>query len=262
VSDVEPITIAIVNWNSHWMPKFWTRAETGCAALRRRGVDLIAAQELGTYDNARHLSHLMGWGGKRVTDDKNPQRDQTCVLHGGFVPVATGLIWNPEKIRAIQCGQGISYKDWSRNKWFTWADLLVFGKRGRFEVSHLEFEPKGPNTIKKYDTIRFKQADGILNQMKKVGRTNILMADANCDLDDARDGFGNALHGHGMKDFDEMSKGRRNTTIGTAKTTWARGGRIIRGGATPDVEGTYQDVLDVNGWTDHNVLIQKIKIPV
>jgi hypothetical protein len=254
--------LAIVNVNAHWLDGFeeW-RAAKIAAACRRSNVDLIMAQELKTYSNAKLMSRLMGWGGKIVEDD-SPKKGDSCVLHGGFAPVATGIIWNPKVIEAINTGQIVTYKDWFRNKWATWADLLVHGKRGRFTCTHLEFEPKGPNTIPKYDRIRFKQTDGALGQLQKPGRTNIICADANCDLDDARDGFGEALEIHGMCDFDVCSKNRQNGDRTLTKTTWTRGGRIIRGGATKDVRLTWQNTIRMYNWTDHNMLVQEFEIPV
>lgn len=262
--------IGIVNINAYWMSNINGRVDDICRLAKAQKVDILAVQECwltgqdgeANYKWGKRISDEMGWGGKRVTDDKDPKSGQSFVQHGNFGPVATALVWNPAKAHALTAGRITTYSGWPRNTGATWVDLIADGKRARYTVTHLEFEPKGPNTIPKYDSIRYKQTDGALDQVQHKGRTNFILADANGDLDDARDGFGNACHDHGLKDFDEVSKNRKNPKRTTSLTGTGNGMRIIRGACTSDVECTWQETINMNGYTDHNMLVQEFTIPV
>lgn len=268
--------IAVVNvcgwpsWASHsGLSDFDKRVERIAAKIKAAGCDIVAAQELalttregeGNYSRGKRLSLALGWDGNRIKDDKAPKKDETFVQHGNYAPVATALLWNPDKVYCIKAGRITTYKDWPRNNGATWADLIADGKRARYTVTHLEFYPIGANTIPKYDTIRRRQTDGALDQLQVKGRTNFILADANCDLNDARDGFGLAVHEHGLKDFDEISKGRKNGSRTTARTGTQNGMRIIRGACTTDVKCNSQDTVNMAGLTDHNMLVQDFTVP-
>lgn len=256
------IKAGVVNVNAHWMRGFeeW-RAAKIAAACKRSNLDLLFVQELKTYDNARLLSKLMGWGG-RIVDDDQPRKGDSCVLHGGFVPVATGLIWNPKKIEAISTGQIVTWNKWHRNKWATHGRFDIEGKKSNLAVSHLEFEPIGPNTSDYWENIRYKQTDGMLDQLRKPGRTLIVGLDANCNLKDRRDGFGKGIREHGMVDTDVSARRNLNADRTLTKTTWTKGGRIIRAAATKDVRVPWQNVIRMYNWTDHNMRVFEIDIPV
>lgn len=262
--------MAVVNVNSHWMSNFSGRVDDICRIAKAQKVSILAVNELkifptegeGRYVYGRRMSELMGWGGKRVKNDKEPQKDESFIHHGNFGPVSTALIWNPDRVHAINGGRITTYADWPRNNGATWADLICDGKRGRFTVTHLEFEPIGPNTKPRYDTIRRRQTDGALDQLQRKDRTNFIVGDMNCDLDDARDGFGLACEEHRLVDFDTASTNRRNGRRTTARTGTGFGMRIIRGACTKDVELTWQDTINMSGLTDHNMLVQEFHIPV
>jgi hypothetical protein len=269
--------IAVVNvcgWPS-WsdasgLTSFDSRVEKIAAKIKAAKADIVAVQELAltgakgedNYSRGRKLSLALGWGGKRVKDDKNPEKQQSFIQHGNYAPVATALIWNPENVYAIGGGHVTTYDGWPRNNGATWADLIAYDKRARYISTHLEFYPKGANTIPKYDTIRRKQTDGALDQLQRKGRTVFILADANCDLDDARDGFGLAAEEHRMDDFDDVSKNRRNGKRTLVHTGTGNGMRIIRGACTGDVECTWQDTINMAGAADHNMLVQEYTIPV
>lgn len=261
--------LLIVNVNAYWMKNFSGRIDDICRKAKDAKADILAVNELwitnedgeAKYRHGKRMSELMGWGGRRVKDDKNPKKDESFIQHGNFGPVATALIWNPDKVHAINGGRITTYSGWPRNNGATWADLIADGKRARYEVTHLEFYPIGPNTIPKYDTIRRRQTDGGLDQLQRKGRTMFILGDMNCDLNDARDGFGLAAHEHGLKDFDEVSKNRKNGSRTTARTGPQKGMRILRGACTTDVKCTAQDTIDMSGFTDHNALLQEYTIP-
>lgn len=253
--------ILVVNFNAHWMPKFWTRAEKICAEARRQRVDMIVAQELATYSNAQHLSNLMGWGGDIVRDD-NPKPGDSCVLHGDFVPVATGLIWNPDRWDCDDTWM-IRKSKHMRNRCSTGGHFRFDGEGIHIASDHAEFEPKGPNTSDYWNNIRYKQMDGHLDQLKKPGRTVLVAGDMNDALKDGPkragsgrwDGSGRAAHEHGMKDTAETAVRRHNTDRTLAKAGWTRGGRIIRAFHTPDLKVPLENTINMHDWTDHNALL-------
>lgn len=253
--------IGVVNVNAHWLAGFesW-RVDRLVASFKKSRLDILLVQELKTYDNAQLISKKMGWGGRIVDDDK-PRKGDSCVLHGGFAPVATGIIWNPKKIEAISTGQVVTYAGWHRNKWATHGRFDIEGKKSGLAVTHLEFDPRGPNTKPKFDTIRRQQTDGMLDKIKKPGQTWIVGADANCDLDDDRDGFGMGLKAHGMVDTDRSAKTNLNGDRTLVKTTWNKGYRIIRAGHTKDVKVPWQNTIRMYNWTDHNMRVFEIDIP-
>lgn len=253
--------IVVVNFNAHWMTKFWTRAEDICRELRKQKVDMILAQELATYNNAEHVSELMGWGGHIVKDDK-PKANSSCVLHGDFVPVATGIIWNPDKFDCDATGM-IRKSSHQRNRCSTWGHFRFEGEGIHIASDHAEFEPKGPNTSNYWNNVRYKQMDGLLDQLKKPGRSVLVGGDMNDALKDGTkkkgsgrwDGSGKAAREHNMRDGDTVAVRRYNTDRTLAKAGWTKGGRILRTFTTPDIKIPLQNTINMHDWTDHNALL-------
>jgi hypothetical protein len=226
-------------------------------ACRDRGVDVILAEELVTYANARMLSRMMGWGGDIVEND-DPKKGDSCVLHGDG-GVATGIIWSPKLIRAISTGQIVT--SGSINRKATHGRFYVEDKKLGLSVFHHEYRPKGPNDEPFYDRIRYRQMDAVGTKLVKSNQSHISAGDANHDKDDKPDSVGNAAREHGMVDFDVASKNRKNGNITLTKTSWGKGGRIIRGFATKDIQLTAQDTVRMYNWTDHNMLLQEFTVP-
>lgn len=264
---------ALPRWaqSSGLNPSFKVRGPKIANRLKDFDVDFLAVEELVTYENAQILSRAMGWGGHIVgendqgkgTGRDTPKAGDSCVLHGDG-GVATGLIWDPKKIRCISCGQSKTYVGrYRRNFKETHGRFEIIGaEKYTLTVGHFEFEPKGPNYKSHWgNRERYLQADAQIDNNWSPPKTLIIMVDANGDLNDEFDGFGRALHAHDMRDTDETAKVNQNGHIGTAKTTWKRGGRIIRNGHTRDVRIPFQTTVGMAPLLDHNMLVTDFDIP-
>jgi hypothetical protein len=65
-----------------------------------------------------------------------------------------------------------------------------------------------------------------------------------------------------MVDTDVSARQNLNADRTLTKTTWTKGGRIIRAAHTKDVRIPWQNVIRMYNWTDHNMRVFEIDIPV
>lgn len=249
--------IMVINFNANWMPKFWTRAVDICREARKQKVDMIIASELATYNNAEHLSDLMRWGGKIVKSD-HPKAGDSCVLHGMSVPVATGIIWNPDQFTCDHTGMITKARTNGRagilNNWSTVGKFGFEGERLWIASDHAEYRPQGPNNIKKYNEWRDAQGEGVIDHLLKPGRDLLWAGDMNDSLHDKL-GATSVMKRHGLKDSDQSAVRKYNQDRTLAKAGWTKGGRIIRAIHTPHLKVTLQNTINMHDWTDHNALL-------
>lgn len=203
------------------------------------GADVIAVQELVTYQNAEVFSKAMGWGGQRsqVRDNKVVIKEgDSCMLRGSGHPgVALGLIWNPKVFQPYWAKEIDTYPGWSRNRYGLALRGFLEGKRVGLGVLHLEFFPKGPNNLKKYDDIRYNQVDGFLDDVQSPNQSWFLLGDQNHAPSDKPDAPGNAAKKHGLVNVDA--------------------GNIIRGQATKDIRHGKPYMRKLGTATDHPMLV-------
>jgi hypothetical protein len=255
---------ALPSWaaNSKLQTNFNLRGPRLIDRLEPFEPDVLLVQELVTYANAKLLSRHMGWGGKIVDPETDkPKGGESCILHGDG-GVATGIIWNPNVLECIYTGQSITYKGRKKRNFKETHGRFHGDTFVHLSTRHYEFEPKGVNYRSHWgNEDRYRQADAHLKNLQSPGRSIIVGVDANGDLDDPYDGFGLALARHNMLDTDQSAKKNLNKHISTAKTTWKRGGRIIRGGHTKDIAVPWQTTVRMNGVTDHNAIIFDAEVP-
>jgi hypothetical protein len=223
---------------------FSRRADDIAAVCKQHGVDLMLVQELVTYANAKLLSKHMGWGGQMTDPDElDPKKGDSCILKGEG-GVAMGLIWNPDKVQFYQLGLTNTYPGWARNRYSLNGRAFVEGKRCGFASVHFEFMPKGPNNQPYYDNIRYKQMDGLLEQVKRPRQSWIVAGDYNHARNDRPDTPASAATKHGVKQHIDA-------------------GNIIRGMATTDIKlhGAAK-MIPLRGASDHPMLLQEFSVPV
>ena len=236
---------ALPRWARHagLSTNFGARAKTITSHARKAGVDILFVQELVTYDNAKLLSRLMGWGGQMVDPiSLDPEQGDSCVLKGDG-GVAMGFIWNPHVIQPFQLAKTNTYPGWSRNKWSVNGRWHVEGKKCGFACVHFEFEPRGTNNIPKYDKVRYEQMDGLLDQVRKPNQSWIVAGDQNHAFKDKPDAPGDAAKKHGL-------------------TQQIDAGDILRGQATKDVQliGKARRIALGSG-SDHPLIVQEFHVP-
>ena len=203
------------------------------------GADVIQVNELVTYQNAEVFSRTMGWGGQRsqVQDTKViVKKGDSCMLRGsGHAGVAQGFIWNPDILQPYWAKEIDTYPGWSRNRYAVALRGHLEGKRVGLASVHLEFFPKGPNNIKRYDDIRYRQIDGLLDDVQSPGQSWIVLGDQNHASTDKPDAPGNAAKAHGLVNVDT--------------------GHIIRAQMTKDIKHGKPRMVKLGTATDKPMLV-------
>lgn len=156
--------------------------------------------ESGTYAAAEKLNKWFGWGGKAF------------ILHGGSMPITTAAHWNP-KVWKLRAEWGHSDKSpiitlpSSTHRWATAVLLEQVASGGLLlaGITHLQYLPKGPNTIRKYDREREAQLGGLLRWLNQTGDdlgvpARLAVGDFNGLHSDPYDGPGKAMAKHGYVD--------------------------------------------------------------
>jgi hypothetical protein len=191
------------------------------------------------------FSKAMGWGGNLV-DPKTMKVESgdSCILRGsGHAGVAQGFIWNPDVFQPYWAKEIDTYPGWSRNRYAVAMRGFLEGKRVGVASVHLEFMPKGPNTVKKYDDIRYKQIDGLLDDVQSPNQSWIVLGDQNHAPSDKPDAPGNAAKAHGLVNVDA--------------------GNIIRAEMTKDIKHGKPRMVQLGSATDHPMLvIPDVVVPV
>jgi hypothetical protein len=217
------------------------------AACREVGADVIQVNELVTYQNAEVFSRAMGWGGQRsqvVNDRLVVKKGDSCLLRGsGHVGVAQGFIWNPDVLQPYWAKEIDTYPGWNRNRYAVALRGLLEGKRVGIASVHLEFFPKGTNNRPFYDGIRYKQIDGLLDDVQSPGQSWAVLGDENHAPSDKPDAPGDAAKAHGLVNVDA--------------------GNIIRAQMTPDIRHGRPRMVKLGTATDHPMLvIPDVVVPV
>jgi hypothetical protein len=224
-----------------------TRIKRIAAELKERGVQIIGANELVTYQNAEVFSKAMGWGGRlgmvKGSDGKyNGKIDLTLpessgVLKGSGHPgVAMGWIWNPDILQPYWAKEVDTYPGWGRNRWSMAMRAFLGGKRLGLQLFHLEFEPKGDNSkASYYNGIRHKQVDFGLDTSMSPNQSWFVGGDWNHASNDKPDSPGDAGRDHGLVNVDT--------------------GNIIRAMKTKDITNGKPYMVPLGKNTDHPALI-------
>lgn len=207
--------LSLINRNAqYWRDaglKSYTSRVAGLAALAKTsGSSVDLGCECGTYAEGAAYDKARGWGANRVEDDR-PVPGDSFVLHGGAVPVTTAIDIDADKRRFVATGQFETAG--TRNRWATWGVLedRATGIRVLVGVTHLEFEPKGPNpknhwgNERRYDQLNatFSKLVPIAEKYKVAG--TVVGGDMNGLAKDPRDGPGMAAKKHG---YIEAKSGR------------------------------------------------------
>lgn len=171
-------------------------------------ASLVVTTESGSYSDAARLSKAMGWGGKAF------------VLHGGSLPITTAVHWDPEKYKLVR-EWGNSDTDplitlpGSTHRWGTLVKLEQLASSEDFGVgvTHLQYLPKGPNDVKRYDVERHDQLGAMLRHCDRLvpGLPRFCAGDFNStrhDMYDASVGVGKAMAEHGYTDAAVEAGGR------------------------------------------------------
>jgi hypothetical protein len=174
--------------------------------------------------------------------DLNPKTEHSCICKGEG-GVAHGLVWNPDKVEFFQLALTNTWPGWSRNRYSLNGRCRIEGKKCGVASVHFEFLPYGPNNKPYYDNIRYRQMDGLLDQVKKPGQSWLVGGDYNHARNDKPDAPGNAAHAHGLVDMEA--------------------GDIIRAHRTRDIVVHKQPrMVSLRGHSDHPMLVTEISVPV
>lgn len=221
-------------------------------------ASLVWTTEAGPYADGERLNREFGWGGHRAGDPDTPAGRASFVLHGDSVPICTALHWDPDKYRVLDEGMFVTLPG-STHRWGTWVLLEHLLSRGleAHGITHLQYLPKGPNTVKRYEVEKFKQLDSMLRQLdivadaaaKTYGRPvpRACAGDFNStrkDKFDASDGVGKAIKGRGYQDAAVVAATHVN---GNAPQI----DRVAVKGWTVDEHGIYP----TRGGTDHTTAV-------
>jgi hypothetical protein len=226
--------------------------------------------ESGNYADGAKINEALDWGGRRYGATGVSPNDASYVLHGGAVPVTTAVHQDPSKRRIKHEGQGTTYG--TRNRWYTWTveEDRVTGIDTLHMVTHCEFEPKGPNKIKKWNEHREKQMDAVFDAADALVekypsiKAVFVVGDVNGARGDSQypggDGPGNAAKAHSFKEFHDIAKVKINGSASThARPGGLKTGAQIDRGWCKGVNGGSVEILEfeiVNcyPWTDHNAV--------
>lgn len=209
---------------------------------------VIQVNELVTYQNAEVFSKAMGWGGQRSQVVNNAlvvKAGDSCMLRGsGHVGVAQGFVWDPDVLQPYWAKEIDTYPGWDRNRYALAMRAKLEGKRVGIASVHLEFMPRGTNNVPKYDTIRYKQIDGLLDDVQSPRQSWIVLGDYNHSSNDLPDTPGKAAKEHGLTQFIDT-------------------GHIIRATATKDIQHGRPRMKATGTATDKPMLvIPDVIVPV
>lgn len=175
-------------------------------------ASLVWATESNNYDAGEALNKAFGWGGQRA--GKAGVTRPSFVLHGGSLGITTALHWDPDRWRLLDDGLFVTLPG-STHRWGTWVTLehLASHQPVAHGITHLQYLPKGPNTVKRYEVEKHDQLSSMLRQLdvvadaaaKRYGKPvpRLCAGDFNSDRNDMYDasvGVGKAIAQHGYAD--------------------------------------------------------------
>jgi hypothetical protein len=241
-----------------------SRARGLAKIIGKSRASLVNAQEVGGPREAKLLLDALNAGGG----------NWKYTRFGGSEPIATAVYWDDDKYLLLADEQ-LETEGTHR-----WGTGCVFRHRESRVVfvdvtSHLQYLPKGKNTIRKYDQERERQWRAILQQgkgeaVKWRDELNLDLvpvigsADMNGDANDAYDGPGKAMASEGFNDSDRVAAKRIDGDKGTTANTdgkFDKGNRIDRWSLDDEgVECVEQETWFGYPHTDHNGVSVSLKI--
>jgi hypothetical protein len=182
-------------------------------------ASIVLGCESGNYVDGQILSRYYGWGGNRAGAEGVTKDEASYVLHSGNdVRISGSEHVDPKKYRILDDGWEHTYTATTHDG-VTWACVqdrdsgVVF----YLAVMHGVPWPIGPNTVRKWDTVREKQTAGMLEFLnKKREQTKadrrlevvpvIFGEDFNGKRTDPYDGPGKAMARYGYADAYTLSQ--------------------------------------------------------
>lgn len=192
----DTIDLLTVNAGADYVPNYTSRLDELADLRLRANSSLVLVTESGPESDMTLLNKEFGWGGNAFT------------RRGGSAPIATSVHWDPTKYQWLETRTFLTE---GTHRWAT-STALRRRESGVLFVascSHLQYLPKGPNNIPKYDYERQRQWDSVLRQSREfaweliqkhgVDTLSILAAgDMNGLRTDPRDGAGDAAKRRGF----------------------------------------------------------------
>ena len=156
----------IVNTWALYGRSSWQARLDNLNALRDRAeASIVWATEMGGYKQGEQLSRAFGWGG---------EYGESFILHGGSAPINTAVLWDPDKWRLHEDIGHTEKRPFITEPGTThrWATAALLERLGTDQfilngVTHTQYQPKGKNTIPRFDRERYRQIDGFLTKLDR-----------------------------------------------------------------------------------------------
>ncbi len=135
------IRLLDINVGADYVAGYPGRVDNIEAVRRAAKASLVVTTESGPESDAELLSREFGWR-------------SAFARRGGYAPIATAVHWDPEKYKFVRAWQFVTLPG-STHRWGELVKLLHRSSGENFYVgaTHLQYLPKGPNTVRKYDRV-------------------------------------------------------------------------------------------------------------